>query len=255
VILLHGFPEHWYGWRRQIGPLADAGFRVLAPDGRGYNRSDKPTGVGAYGLDTLVADVLGLADALGRERVSLVGHDWGGIVAWWAATRHPDRIERLAVLNAPHPAVARSYLLRHPGQIGAELVRRLLPDSPPARSAAARRRPRRAPAFAHGHEPSGHVRRSGPGKVRRGLVRARRAHRDGELVSRPAPLPGRRIGAGFGAHAPALGRPRSVSPVRPRGAELGALRPGTPRRFDEATHWVHLEEAEAVNDALIGFLR
>ena len=79
VILLHGFPEFWHGWRRQIGPLAAAGFRVLAPDQRGYNLSDKPEGVGAYGLDALADDVIGLAHATKRDKVCLVGHDWGGV--------------------------------------------------------------------------------------------------------------------------------------------------------------------------------
>src|SRR6185437_305408 len=80
VVLLHGFPDFWYGWRRQIGPLAAAGYRVIAPDQRGYNLSEKPRGVAAYGLDRLAGDVLGLLDALGRERAFLVGHDWGGAV-------------------------------------------------------------------------------------------------------------------------------------------------------------------------------
>src|SRR6478736_7234857 len=80
VILLHGFPEFWWGWRYQICPLAEAGFRVLVPDQRGYNLSDKPEGRRAYDLDLLATDVVGLADALGREKFSLVGHDWGGLV-------------------------------------------------------------------------------------------------------------------------------------------------------------------------------
>src|SRR4051812_15057274 len=78
VILLHGFPEFWYGWRRQIEPLASAGFRVLVPDQRGYNTSSKPDGRHAYTLDVLAEDVLGLASALGRFRFAIVGHDWGG---------------------------------------------------------------------------------------------------------------------------------------------------------------------------------
>src|SRR5438046_441327 len=81
VILLHGFPEFWYGWRRQIAPLAEAGLRFLAPDQRGYNLSDKPAGIAAYRLDLLADDVLGLADALGRQHFAVVGHDWGGVVA------------------------------------------------------------------------------------------------------------------------------------------------------------------------------
>jgi pimeloyl-ACP methyl ester carboxylesterase len=116
VILLHGFPEFWYGWRQQIGPLADAGFRVLAPDQRGYNTSDKPEGLRAYAIDALAADVIGLIDDAGRERAALVGHDWGGIVAWWAALRHPERVERIAALNAPHPAVLRRAW-RNPAQL------------------------------------------------------------------------------------------------------------------------------------------
>src|SRR5215212_5318692 len=82
VILLHGFPECWYGWRHQIAPLAAAGLRVVAPDQRGYNLSDKPAGIAAYRLDMLADDVIGIADALGQERFAVAGHDWGGVVAW-----------------------------------------------------------------------------------------------------------------------------------------------------------------------------
>lgn len=105
VVLLHGFPEFWYGWRHQIGPLAEAGYRVLVPDQRGYNRSEKPAGVAAYRPDLLVRDLLGLLDGLGLQRASLVGHDWGAVVAWWAAYAAPDRFDRMAILNVPHPRV------------------------------------------------------------------------------------------------------------------------------------------------------
>lgn len=111
VLLLHGFPEFWYGWRRQIGPLAAAGYRLLVPDQRGYNLSAKPRGVAAYGLDRLVGDVVGLLDALGLARVDLIAHDWGAAVAWWTAVCHPGRLGRLAILNVPHPAVLRRALL------------------------------------------------------------------------------------------------------------------------------------------------
>ena len=110
VLLLHGFPEFWWGWRRQIPALAAAGFRVVAPDQRGYNLSAKPRGLSAYGLDRLAEDVVALLDVLGAERAPVVGHDWGAAVAWWAAIRFPERIERLAVLNVPHPAVLRRAL-------------------------------------------------------------------------------------------------------------------------------------------------
>lgn len=113
LILLHGFPELWYGWRNQLEPFAAAGFRVLAPDQRGYNLSDKPRGVAAYGLDRLAGDVVGLIDEAGREKAYLVGHDWGGAVAWWTAITHPQRLERLALLNVPHPLVMRRALRRN----------------------------------------------------------------------------------------------------------------------------------------------
>jgi pimeloyl-ACP methyl ester carboxylesterase len=112
LILLHGFPEFWYGWRRQIGPLAAAGFRVQVPDQRGYNLSGKPRRVSSYNLDLLAGDVVGLIDAAGAAKARVVGHDWGGIVGWWLGVRHPQRLERLALLNIPHPLVMESTL-RH----------------------------------------------------------------------------------------------------------------------------------------------
>lgn len=117
VVLLHGFPEFWYGWRRQLGPLATAGVRVVAPDLRGYNLSTKPTGLANYVLDVLADDVLSLADALGRRRFAIVGHDWGGVLAWHLAARDPGRIERAAILNAPHPATMRDFARDHPRQL------------------------------------------------------------------------------------------------------------------------------------------
>ena len=117
VILLHGFPEFWYGWRQQIEPLAAAGFRVIVPDQRGYNLSSKPAGLAAYALTELVSDVIAIADQLGREKIFLAGHDWGAAVAWSAALLHPQRVAKLAVLNVPHPSVMRKFLSTHPRQL------------------------------------------------------------------------------------------------------------------------------------------
>ncbi|MFT5354262.1 MAG: pimeloyl-ACP methyl ester carboxylesterase [Polyangiales bacterium] len=103
ILLLHGFPEFWYGWHAIMPKLAAAGYRVIAPDLRGYNKSDKPESVDDYALDTLASDVPALLDALGLPSVALVGHDWGGAVAWTAAMNHPERVERLVVMNMPHP--------------------------------------------------------------------------------------------------------------------------------------------------------
>ena len=103
VLLLHGFPQFWYAWRRQLPALAQR-FRAVALDLRGYNLSDKP----AHGYDimTLSDDIRGAIEALGEREAALVGHDWGGLVAWATAIRAPESVSRLAILNAPHPAVA-----------------------------------------------------------------------------------------------------------------------------------------------------
>lgn len=105
VLLLHGFPEFWYGWRHQIEALANAGFRVVAPDQRGYNKTEKPHGLRHYDLDVLAEDITLLMDRLGAEKVFLVGHDWGAAVAWHVAAVYPERVKRLVILNVPHPRV------------------------------------------------------------------------------------------------------------------------------------------------------
>ena len=104
VLLLHGFPQFWYQWRYQMPALVEAGFRVVAPDMRGYNLSDKPPGVQAYRVELLARDVERLILACGEQKADVVGHDWGAIVAWIVAMRHPGRVGRLAILNVPHPA-------------------------------------------------------------------------------------------------------------------------------------------------------
>jgi pimeloyl-ACP methyl ester carboxylesterase len=112
VILLHGFPENWRCWIHQIPALVDAGFRVIVPDQRGYNLSDKPKGIRNYRIDELVKDILGLIDSLEYQKVNLVGHDWGAVVAWTLAYQHPERLQRLGILNVPHPLVFRRFITR-----------------------------------------------------------------------------------------------------------------------------------------------
>lgn len=103
VLLLHGFPEFWYSWRFQLPALAAAGFRAVAPDLRGYNLSEKPAGVAAYHMDHLVADAAAMLRELGgSDGGYLVGHDWGGVIAWQVAHDHPELVQKLVVLNAPH---------------------------------------------------------------------------------------------------------------------------------------------------------
>jgi pimeloyl-ACP methyl ester carboxylesterase len=117
VFLLHGFPDAWFGWEAQIGPIAEAGFRVITPDQRGYNLSDKPVGVSSYRMGALVDDILGLADGLGYERFHLAGHDFGAMVGWNLAMRHPERLKRMVIVNVPHPAVMQKFLRTHRSQM------------------------------------------------------------------------------------------------------------------------------------------
>jgi epoxide hydrolase 4 len=105
VVLLHGFPEFWYAWRYQIPALVEAGYRVVAPDLRGYNLSAKPGGVFSYTIEKLTRDVAELIRSFGQGPAALVaGHDWGGVITWFLPLHHPRCLKRLAVLNAPHPA-------------------------------------------------------------------------------------------------------------------------------------------------------
>lgn len=115
IFLLHGFPESHRTWRHQIAHLSDRYF-VVAPDQRGFGASDQPKGVENYTPDKPVADLIALADQFEIDRFTLVGHDWGGAIAWMAALHHPDRIERLAIVNAPHPLVFQKTLIDDPAQ-------------------------------------------------------------------------------------------------------------------------------------------
>jgi pimeloyl-ACP methyl ester carboxylesterase len=256
VLLLHGFPEPWLGWRHQIGPLAGAGFRVLAPDQRGYGRSDKPRRVAAYALDVLAADVLGLIEAAGRQKAALVGHDWGGIVAWWVALRYPDRVERLAVLNAPHPVAFRRSLLHHPAQ----LVRSWyifffqIPRIPEAHF---RRRNWRALARAlHATSRPGtftdedldRYRRAWaePGAITAMIHWYRAALRHGPTppADLRVPVPTLLI---WGVRDRFAGRGLAE-------ASLGLCDDGRLEWIEEATHWVQHEEPDRVNRLLLDFL-
>lgn len=255
VILLHGFPEFWWGWRRQIGPLAATGLRVLVPDQRGYNLSDKPAGSGAYRLDLLADDVLGLADALGRKRFAVVGHDWGAILAWHLAARDAARVERAAVLNGPHLPSLRAHLRSHPFQAArswyaAFFQLPLLPEwSLRALDFAALRRAMLVT--------------SGPGTfAAEDLARYREAWaQPGALTSmlnwyRALP-----------AYATKLRPDRIEVPVQViwgdrdqfldrslAEAGLALCRQGKADHLPMATHWVQHEEAAQVNRLLIGFL-
>ena len=255
VILLHGFPEYWWSWRYQIAPLAEAGFRVLVPDQRGYNLSDKPEGRRAYDLDTLAKDVVGLADALGRETFHVVGHDWGGLVAWWTASRHPGRVAKLVAVNAPHPSVVGSYMRSHPTQMLRSLYAGFfqIPRLPEAMLSA------------NGHRSlkDALLRTS-----RRGTFSNEDMAEYEKVWSQPGALTAmlnwyRALPLRPGMKDPAVPSPTLVIwGGRDRFLEKGLAEAsvalcntGDIRWIDGATHWVHHEEPEAVNAALVDFLK
>ena len=111
VLMLHGFPEFWYCWKDQLPAIGEK-YHAVAPDMRGYNLSDKPDGIKAYGIRHLIGDVIGLADYFKAEKFYLVAHDWGAAIAWAVAIANPDRVKGLVIFNGPHPYIF-SELLRH----------------------------------------------------------------------------------------------------------------------------------------------
>jgi epoxide hydrolase 4 len=254
VLLLHGFPEFWWGWRRQIPALARSGFRVVAVDQRGYNTSDKPLGVRAYALDVLAGDVVGLVESCGRRRASLVGHDWGGLVAWWTACRHPDHVDRLAVLNAPHPAAVGAYMRRHPSQVLRSHYVALF-QIPALPEAALARRDCAA------------MRRALVGSSRPGTFRPEDLERYAQAWREPGALTAMVNWYRALRHRPAWRNSRVAAPtlaiwgLQDRFLEIGLAEEslalcdsGRLVTIEDATHWVHLEEAERVNAELVRFL-
>jgi pimeloyl-ACP methyl ester carboxylesterase len=115
VVMIHGFPDYWYTWRAQMEELSK-NYQVVAIDQRGYNLSDKPKGVENYDMSLLVGDVVAVIKHLGRERATIVGHDWGGAVSWTLALMRPDVVEKLIILNLPHPRGLNRELANNPQQ-------------------------------------------------------------------------------------------------------------------------------------------
>jgi len=117
LIFLHGFPEFWFAWRHQIDHFVSLEYRVIIPDQRGYNLSDKPAGVASYSIDLLATDVVGVLDNVAGSKAFVAGHDWGAAVSWYLAARYSDRIHRAAMLSVPHPRVFINNLIMSPGQL------------------------------------------------------------------------------------------------------------------------------------------
>lgn len=261
VILLHGFPEFWYGWRRQIDPLAQAGFSVIVPDQRGYNLSDKPRQVSDYTLDRLAQDITGLMDALGYERVCLAGHDWGAAVAWHIAATAPQRLVKFAILNVPHPAVMTRMLRRSARQLLKSwyifffqwrwLSERLLSRQDYSGLLAMLQASARSGTFSPQDLQAYRQAYQQPGALPAMLNWYRAAFRAGVRPgSDPAPLPGIQVPALilWGARDAALSR-EMARPSADLCADSQLI------FYENATHWVQHDEAEDVTRRLIDFFK
>lgn len=257
VILLHGFPEFWYGWRHQIGTLADAGFRTIVPDQRGYGESDKPRPVSAYTIDKLAEDAVGLIQSTGRPRASLVGHDWGGVVAWWVAVKYPEVVDRFVAINAPHPVAFRKFLRTSPGQMVKSwyafafqvpwLPELMFRHANWRRLSDALSKSSRPGTFTEADFDRYRSAWSEPGAITAMINWYRAAVRH-----RPASPPDVRV------HEPSLviwGADDQFLDSRLAQRSLTYCDDGTLRLIDGATHWVHHEESEGVNCLLVEFLK
>jgi len=258
VVLLHGFPEFSYAWRKQIPALAAAGFRALAPDQRGYGASEKPKHVRDYRVEELAADVAALIESSGRRKAAIVGHDWGGIVAYYTAMFHPECVDRLVVINAPHPAVYEAVSRRRPSQIARSWYA-LFFQIPILPEALARRTvrwwgrwlQRDAGPGAYTDEDIGRYLDawSRPGAIKAGINYYR------ALFARRL---ARRRGPGIRIDAPTLilwgDRDRYL---RPENADPDPawLPHAELVHFPQASHWLPNEEPARVNELIIDFLR
>jgi len=255
IVLLHGFPEFWFGWRRQIEPLATAGFRVAAPDTRGINLSSKPEGFKEYWVDLLPDDIRGFIGELGAQSAFLAGHDWGGSIAWTVAMNHPEVVDRLAILNAAHPRKL-SEGLKHPSQLRKSwyffffavpglpedvvhlrdwhFFRHFLSEAQPPYTD--EEIERYVEAWSQPGASSGMI----------NYYRASVRQSQKEAVAKLRPLAAETLVI-WGERDSYLG-PDLAEPSRDDVPNLDRV-----ERLPEASHWVHHDEAERVNELLIDF--
>ena len=255
IVLLHGFPEFWYGWRLQIEPLAAAGFRVVAPDMRGYNLSSRPEGVHDYDTDHLTADIRGLIQERGAQSALLVGHDWGGSVAWATAMKYPEVVDRLAILNAAHPRKL-SQGLHHPDQLRKSwyFFFFALPEVPEAVVHADRwhffrhflhaARPAYTPEEMDRYIEAWSQPGAATGMINYYRFSVRQSPKDAEAALRPISAPTLVI---WGQQDQYLG-PELAEPEHEDVPNLDRV-----ERLPDASHWVHHDEAERVTQLLTDF--
>jgi pimeloyl-ACP methyl ester carboxylesterase len=256
LLLLHGFPEFWYGWHHQIDALAGAGFRVVVPNQRGYDTSGKPPAIADYALPHLTSDVLAIADQSGWERFCLAGHDWGAAVAWNVALQSPQRVSRLMILNVPHPAVMLRHLKRSPSQMIRSwyilffqlpwLPERILAANNFRLLASSLLRTSRRGTFSDEDLRRYRQAWAQPGALRAMISWYRAAARHQPKIKNPlVRVPTKVL---WGVHDPFLRFRMAEESLRY--CEKGEL-----ARFDNCTHWLQHEAPERVNKLMIGFFR
>ncbi len=254
ALLLHGFPEFWYSWRDQLMALAPRR-RVVALDLRGYNLSDKPAR--GYDLATLAADIRGVIEALGARQADIVGHDWGGVLAWVMGIREPDYVRRLVVLNAPHPGRMATEL-RHPGQMRRSLYAAFfqLPGLPERAIAhdnytVVRRTFRAADpgrAWLSDQDIERYVAAMArPGALHAALAYYRELMRHGAATLGPLRVITAPTLLLWGDRDPYLG------PALAEGLDTWVADVRV-HRFPTLGHWINQQEPERINEALAGFL-
>jgi pimeloyl-ACP methyl ester carboxylesterase len=247
VLLLHGFPDTSRLWRNQLPALERAGFFAMAPDLRGRGESDKPHAVDDYALPILVQDALCILDAVGVERVHVVGHDWGAVLAWELAITHPERVDRLVAISVPHPAVGRSVQ-----QLEKFWYIFFFQFSGVAEEALSRDGWRLFREWLRGQgDIESYVEDlSRPGALSAGLNWYRANATPAALVSEPSPRPPVRV--------PTLGvcGAKDIALLAERIAASGRHVSGPWRfeLFEDAGHWIPLERPERLNQLLIDFL-
>lgn len=257
VVLLHGFPEAWFAWQHQIPALVAAGYRVLAPDMRGFNLSDKPRGIAAYRIEHLVGDVAALIHWAGAHRATVVGHDWGANVAWHFAMRHPDMLDRLVIMNVPHPAQMPKALsspkqLLRSSYMFAFQAPKLAEAGFMAGDAAALRQtlardPVRKGAFTQEDIERYVAALKQPGAITGGMNYYRAAFRQGRRQSRNLPPIAAPVLVIWGEQDRYIGKDLADPPrdLVPRARVV---------RLPDASHWVQNDQPERVNELLLDFL-
>ncbi len=256
VILLHGFPEFSYGFHHQMEELAASGYRVVAPDQRGYNLSDKPERIEDYTIDKLRDDIVGLIEAFGETSAFIVGHDWGGAVAWHLAASKPECVKKLIAINIPHPAAMPRVMMKNPLQWVKssymaffqlpEVPEKLMAENDFESMKQAVKGTARSSAFTEQELDRYREAWSQPGALT-GMLNWYRALRKGSLnqvPKRPIEIPVRILwGIGDQFLSPMLAK---ESLEFCENAELVWI--------GEATHWVHHEQPVIVNQLIKEFL-